>query len=82
MWYQKHITAPHSQSSSLISSRYAPRFEAEALELPVLIQLARSDGKEALDEALKEMGVRSVGHRLAILRARADLGVGHTPQKR
>ena len=56
-------------SSSLLSSRYAPRFEAEALELPVLIQLARSDGKEALDEALKEMGVRSVGHRLKIFSA-------------
>lgn len=48
----------------------APALPArQALELPVLIQLARSDGKEALDEALKEMGVSSIGHRLKIFSA-------------
>jgi len=49
--------------------QYIGAFEAEALELPVLISLARSDGKVALDEALKEVGVKSIGHRLKIFTA-------------
>ena len=44
-------------------------FEQEAMEISVLVTLARSEGKEALDEALKEVGVKSVGHRLKIFAA-------------
>ena len=44
-------------------------FEEEAMEMPVLVSLARSEGKEALDEALKEIGVKSIGHRLKIFAA-------------
>ena len=37
--------------------------------MSVLVSLARGDGKEALDEALKEVGVKSIGHRLKIFAA-------------
>ena len=50
-------------------SQYAKAFEAESLELPVLVSLARGGGKEALDDALREVGVTSVGHRLKIFSA-------------
>ena len=50
-------------------SQYTEAFDAESLELPVLVSLARSGGKEALDEALREVGVTSVGHRLKIFSA-------------
>ena len=38
----------------------------------MLQQLARNGGKAALDEALAEAGVKSVGHRLKILNALID----------
>ena len=41
----------------------------QALEMSVLISIARADGKEVLDEALKEVGVTSVGHRRKIFAA-------------
>ncbi|KAL1512174.1 hypothetical protein AB1Y20_005440 [Prymnesium parvum] len=55
--------------SKLNLSQYIEKFEEEGMELSVLIALARGDGKEALDEALKEAGVKSVGHRLKIFAA-------------
>ena len=63
----------HATASDLLHalqlSQYTAAFEAESLELPVLVSLARSGGKEALDEALREVGVTSVGHRLKIFSA-------------
>ena len=55
--------------ATLNLAQYAPQFEAEGMELAVLAALARGEGKDALDEALKEVGVRSVGHRLKIFAA-------------
>ena len=54
---------------SLGLERYLARFEAEEMEMPVLIALARGEGKDALDAALKELGVNSIGHRLKIFAA-------------
>jgi hypothetical protein len=51
-------------------SQYTASFEEEGMEMGVLVSLARSeDGKAAVDEALKELGVKSVGHRLKIFAA-------------
>jgi len=49
--------------------QYVDKFEEEGMEMGVLIALARGDGKDALDDALKEAGVKSVGHRLKIFAA-------------
>jgi len=49
--------------------QYTQTFEDEGMEMSVLISLARGDGKAALDDALKEAGVTSVGHRLKIFAA-------------
>jgi len=66
--------APSSVNEMLGSlglEKYQAAFDEEGMELPVLVQLARAEdgGKEALDEALKEIGVKSVGHRLKIFAA-------------
>ena len=64
--------APSSVKEMLMSlglEQYLSKFEEEAMEMSVLVSLARSEGKEALDEALKEVGVKSVGHRLKIFAA-------------
>jgi len=66
--------APRSVKEMLASvglDRHLAAFEEEGMELDVLVQLANADGggKEALDEALKEVGVKSVGHRLKIFAA-------------
>ena len=51
-------------------AQYADAFQREAMELGVLLELASDEGgKTALDEALKEVGVASVGHRLKIFSA-------------
>ena len=56
--------------TSLSLERYAAAFEEEGMEMAVLMALAKSeDGKLAVDEALKEVGVKSVGHRLKIFAA-------------
>ena len=56
--------------SSLNLDQYLPAFESEGMEMSVLIQLSQTeDGKAAVDEALKEIGVKSVGHRLKIFAA-------------
>ena len=55
---------------SLGLEKYIDAFEEEGMEMSVLIELAKSeDGKLAVDEALKEVGVKSVGHRLKIFAA-------------
>ena len=56
--------------ASLSLERYLPAFEEEGMEMSVLTQLASTeDGKAAVDEALKELGVKSIGHRLKIFAA-------------
>lgn len=56
--------------TSVSLERYLPAFEEEGMEMSVLVQLAQTeDGKAAVDEALKELGVKSVGHRLKIFAA-------------
>lgn len=47
-------------------SEYAERFEQEQFDMSTLSDLASGEGKAALDEALKEVGVASIGHRLKI----------------
>ena len=49
--------------------QYLGKFKEEEMEIGVLVTLARSKGKDALDEALKEIGVKSIGHRLKIFAA-------------
>jgi hypothetical protein len=71
------LTAPAAGAPSSVKQllgslgleRYLARFEAEEMEMPVLIALARGEGKDALDAALKELGVNSIGHRLKIFAA-------------
>ena len=56
--------------SKLGLEQYLASFEAEGMERSVLVELASTeDGKAAVDEALKEIGVKSVGHRLKIFAA-------------
>ena len=55
---------------SLGLPQYGEAFARESLEMEVLVALAEDEGgKAALDEALKEVGVESVGHRLKIFSA-------------
>jgi len=51
--------------------QYIEGLEREAIDIELLTQLARHDGKEALDETLKEIGIMPVGHRLRIYKALA-----------
>lgn len=56
--------------ASINLEQYLPAFEEEGMEMSVLVELARTeDGKAAVDEALKELGVKSIGHRLKIFAA-------------
>ena len=56
--------------TSLGLTQYIEAFKEEGMEMSVLVSLAKSeDGKLAVDEALKELGVKSVGHRLKIFAA-------------
>jgi len=66
---ESNATSIQDFLATLSLERYREAFENEELEIPVLISLARGEGKEALDEALKEVGVKSVGHRLKIFSA-------------
>lgn len=53
---------------------YLPSFRENHIDGRALTQLTRED--------LADLGVRSVGHRLSILRARADLGVASSHQNK
>lgn len=56
--------------ASVSLDQYLPAFEEEGMEMSVLVQLAQTeDGKAAVDDALKELGVKSIGHRLKIFAA-------------
>lgn len=63
------VPASKHQHSCRYVSQYIPTFEAEGMEMSVLVALARGQSKDALDDALKELGVKSVGHRLKIFAA-------------
>lgn len=50
-------------------SQHAGAFEDEAMDPDTLIDVLEHQGKAALDEALKELGVTSMGHRIKITNA-------------
>ena len=47
-------------------TRYLEAFEEEQVDPLTLKMVFEQQGKEALDEALKELGVKSLGHRLKL----------------
>ena len=60
-------------SSAMLRSvgmeRYHKVFEEEAMEPDTLIEVLQQQGRSALEDALKELGVKSMGHRLKIINA-------------
>jgi len=50
-----------------LGSRYLEAFEEEQVDPPTLKLVVEQQGREALDDALKELGVRSLGHRLKLV---------------
>ena len=52
---------------SLGLPQYTEGFEREAMDPPTLVEVLQQQGKPALDDALKELGVKSMGHRLKII---------------
>ena len=69
-WSEDQVCEWLAASDPLFEA-YLPSFRENHIDGRALTQLTRED--------LADLGVRSVGHRLAILRARADLGVPTTP---
>ena len=55
--------------SSVNLSQYQAQFEEEAMDPDTLIEVLEQQGKASLDEALKELGIKSMGHRLKIINA-------------
>ena len=49
--------------------RYETVFAEEAMDPDTLIEVLDQQGKGALEEALKELGIKSMGHRLKIINA-------------
>ena len=49
--------------------RYAELFEEEEMDPDTLIEVLSQQGKASLEEALKELGIKSMGHRLKIINA-------------
>jgi len=47
--------------------QYTTQFEEEEMDPTTLIEVLDQQGKAALDEALKELGIKSMGHRLKII---------------
>jgi len=54
---------------SVALERYETAFNEEAMDPDTLIEVLEQQGKSALDEALKELGIKSMGHRLKIVNA-------------
>ena len=52
-----------------LEQRYLSLFEAEDMEPDTLIEVLQQQGKGSLDEALKELGIKSMGHRMKIINA-------------
>ncbi|KAL1525796.1 hypothetical protein AB1Y20_020636 [Prymnesium parvum] len=70
------VTVPKdtfADAAALLASvnlqQYQSRFDEEAMDPPTLIEVLEQQGKTALDEALKELGIKSMGHRLKIINA-------------
>jgi hypothetical protein len=63
--------AAHADVASLLRSlslpQYIEEFEEQEMELDVMRDVALKQGRGALDECLKELGVKSMGHRLRIM---------------
>ena len=63
----------YASAGALLSSvgldKYEKVFEEEAMEPDTLIEVLTQQGKQALEEALKELGIKSMGHRLKIVNA-------------
>lgn len=61
-----------ADSSVLLHSvglpQYQAAFDEQAMEPETLVEVLRQQGREALDEALKELGIK-MGHRLKIINA-------------
>jgi len=55
--------------SSVGLSQYRSVFEQEEMDPNTLIEVLQQQGKASLDEALKELGVKSMGHRLKMINA-------------
>ena len=55
--------------SPLGLDKYVTLFDEEEMDPDTLISVLQQQGRSALDEALKELGVKSMGHRLKILNA-------------
>jgi len=49
--------------------RYEAVFEEESMDPDTLIEVLQQQGKASLEEALKELGIKSMGHRLKIINA-------------
>ena len=63
----------YADASALLGSvsleKYLPMFEEEAMDPDTLIEVLQQQGRSALEEALKELGIKSMGHRLKIINA-------------
>ena len=62
-----------ADAGSLLSAVSLPQYESvfreEAMEPDTLIEVLQQQGKAALEGALKELGIKSMGHRLKIINA-------------
>jgi len=62
-----------ADSAALLASvgleRYGKTFEEEEMDPDTLIEVLQQQGKASLEEALKELGIKSMGHRLKIINA-------------
>ena len=62
-----------ADAAALLSSvgleRYQQVFDDEEMDPDTLIEVLQQQGKSSLEEALKELGIKSMGHRLKIINA-------------
>uniref|UniRef100_A0A7S2G0Y4 Mitochondrial inner membrane protease subunit n=1 Tax=Haptolina brevifila TaxID=156173 RepID=A0A7S2G0Y4_9EUKA len=55
--------------NSVSLPQYIKSFEEEEMDPDTLIEVLQQQGKASLEEALKELGIKSMGHRLKIVNA-------------
>jgi hypothetical protein len=70
----KANAAPTTISELLVSiglPQYVATFEEEEMELNVMADVMKRQGRAAMDEVLKDLGVASMGHRTKITNALA-----------